>query len=236
MSGGKTSIALAIAEALNRDIVFINFSSRQDSTFLLGMSSSWADAKPGLLASGLASCNTVNPVFVLDKIDKGSSNKGNNIIDVLVSLLDPKQNNKIVDEFLTVEIDFSKVFFIATANYREQIPAHILDRFHIIEIKPYDTQTKAKIIRKYLKNEIQDALRIHLTLEKEVVNFLAKNVDSLRDIKRIIEMISKDKLLKKMLKNENTSKFKCSIITSDLNKIPLHTKSENDKRPVGFMR
>ncbi|MCX8167209.1 MAG: hypothetical protein N3E37_05170, partial [Candidatus Micrarchaeota archaeon] len=118
------------------------------------------------------------------------------IIDTLVPLLDPEQNNKIQDEFLQIPLDYSKVLFIATANNKANIPDYILDRFQVLEMNKYDNKSRSEIIQRYMIGEFNEILRVKVSMTPQAGMKLAKSGISLREAKRYIEEIISKKLMR----------------------------------------
>ena len=153
---GKTSIAKKIANITNREIIKIALGGMSDEAEIRGHRRTYVAAKPGRIVAGLIGAKTMDPLILLDEVDKTSSFRGDPVA-ALLELLDPEQNDAFIDRYLEVPLDLSKVMFICTANYIDDIPAPLKDRLEIIEFRDYEDFERHIIAEKYiLPKAVQD--------------------------------------------------------------------------------
>ena len=164
---GKTSLALSIAHAMHRNFVKISVGGVSDEADIFGHRRTYVGANPGRIITALKKSKSKNPVFLIDEIDKMRKDIKGDPGSALLEVLDPEQNEFFVDHYIEEEFDLSKVMFIATANYIENIPEALLDRLEIIELTSYTEYEKIDIAEKHLLPKI---CKEH-GIEKDAVQF-----------------------------------------------------------------
>jgi ATP-dependent Lon protease len=216
---GKTSLANSIAKALKRELVRIALGGLEDVNELRGHRRTYVGAMPGRIIQGLIGAKQMNPVVVLDEIDKvGRSYRGDPTA-VMLEILDPEQNDKFRDNYLNFPIDLSDVIFVATANEIGTIPAPLRDRMEFIEVSSYTPQEKYQIAKKYLvPQELKKhgLKNIEVSISERALKDLIEKYTreaGVRNLRRQIAKIMR-KCAKKKL--EDTSASKISITPQNI--------------------
>ena len=203
---GKTSLASSIANAMNRKFVKISVGGVNDPTEIIGHRRTYMGANPGRIINALKKAGVNNPVFLIDEVDKMTKDIKGDPASALLEVLDPEQNSKFYDSYVEEAYDLSKVLFILTANYVENIPEELKDRLEIIDLSSYTNYEKLLIAKKHL---IPLALKEYDLSEKSITfddDVIIKIIDNytkeagVRDLERTINRIVR-KCVKKMLED-----------------------------------
>ncbi len=170
---GKTSIAKSIASSMGRKFARVSLGAIGDVRTLRGTPRYSADSEPGQIIKALIRCGTMNPVILLDEIEKSSGEKGllSDVMAVLLEILDPEQNSSFVDHYIDYPVNLSQVFFICTANNLGGLSAALLDRVEVIRFTSYSDQEKEVIGREYILPKVLENLNIspdYIKIEDEV--------------------------------------------------------------------
>lgn len=235
---GKTSIASAIAEAMNRKYVRISLGGIKDEAEIRGHRRTYVGALPGRIMDAISKCGASNPVMVLDEVDKLSSSYNGDPSSALLEVLDPEQNSTFTDHYLNVPYDLSDVFFICTANSTDRIPDALLNRMEVIEFNGYSPIEKLNIAKNHLIPEVlskNGLTKKELTISDSGLNKIISSYtmeSGVRSLKRILTHLARVVAVK-IVSGENnkivvTSKNVQEYIDS---REIIHDKATKNKKP-----
>lgn len=238
---GKTSISKSIARALGRKFVKASLGGVRDEAEIRGHRRTYLGSMPGRIIQGMKKAGVINPVFLLDEIDKMSSDYKGDPTSAMLEVLDPEQNQFFSDNYLEEPYDLSKVLFIATANDLGSIPDPLRDRLEIIEISSYTEQEKLEIAKRHL---LKKELAVHglkpeqLQLSDEATMHVIRHYTreaGVRQLERLIAKICR-KVVLKILKDQSlVLPLNVDDLEEYLGKAPFEHTKKLDKPQVGVV-
>jgi ATP-dependent Lon protease len=236
---GKTSLAISIAEALNRKFVKQSLGGVRDESEIRGHRRTYIGAMPGRIIKGMKDAKTVNPVFLLDEIDKMSSDFKGDPASAMLEVLDPEQNAKFSDHYLEEPYDLSQVLFITTANYLENVPAPLRDRMEIVELSSYTEQEKFQIARRHL---IKKQLKAHgikdkdFSITDEAIYYIIRHYTreaGVRELNRYIGALIRKGIKEILLKKAETINITEDNLVNYIGKQKFTHNLADEKEQIG---
>lgn len=210
---GKTSLAFSIARAINRHFVKVSVGGVNDEAEIMGHRRTYLGANPGRIIQSMKKAKSINPVFLIDEIDKMTKDIKGDPASSLLEILDPEQNQYFSDNYIEEEYDLSKVMFITTANYIENIPEPLKDRLEIIELSGYTEFEKLDIAKRHL---IPKAIKEHgldnykITFDDDVLLFIIRYYTKeagVRELERLIATVMRKIVMNILKKNDTNTSY-----------------------------
>lgn len=215
---GKTSLAKSVARALDRKFVKISLGGVKDEAEIRGHRRTYLGSLPGRIIQGMKKAATLNPVFLIDEIDKMGADYKGDPSSAMLEVLDPEQNNQFSDHYLEEPYDLSDVLFIATANYMENIPAALIDRLEIINLSSYTEVEKLMIAKNHLikkQREINGLNEKQISIDDDIIYYLIRHYTreaGVRQLERIIGALCRKSVLEILKNNKRSIKITKSIV------------------------
>lgn len=241
---GKTSIVSSIARASGRKLVQMSLGGVRDEAEIRGHRRTYIGAMPGRIVSGMKTAGVNNPVFLLDEIDKMSSDFRGDPASAMLEVLDPNQNDKFKDHYLEIPYDLSKTMFVCTANTLDTIPQPLLDRMEVISVNGYTPTEKLQIAKRYLIPKQVKANGLHdgdVTMSDEVLIELIdgytkeSGVRSLeREIGKVVRKIAVRRVSGES--SENTREVTKELLVKYLGERKFKSEETRTKGEVGLVR
>ena len=230
---GKTSIVSSIARAVGRKFVSMSLGGVRDEAEIRGHRRTYIGALPGRIISGIRTAGVVNPVFLLDEIDKMSSDFRGDPASAMLEVLDPNQNNIFKDHYLDLPYDLSQTMFVTTANSVDTIPAPLLDRMEVIELSGYTYEEKLHIAQKFLlPKQLSfnglDGIAVHIAddVMMRVISLYTRE-SGVRNLERNIATIARKLAVKTVKAQEKPAEY--TVTAEDLNEylgVPKYRDNE----------
>ena len=204
---GKTSLAKSIADAMNRKFAKISVGGVNDPAEIIGHRRTYMGANPGRIINAIKKCGSSNPVFLIDEVDKMTKDIKGDPASSLLEVLDPEQNNKFYDNYVEEPYDLSKVMFILTANYINQIPEELKDRLEIIDLSSYTEYEKMFIAKNHLIKLACEEYKLtsdNIKFSDDIILKIIRNYTKeagVRELERVINKIIR-KYVKEMIEQD----------------------------------
>lgn len=238
---GKTSLAKSIANALKREFVKTSLGGVHDEAEIRGHRRTYVGALPGRIINGMIRAKVTNPVFLIDEIDKLVMNERNDPSSALLEVLDPEQNQFFSDHYVEEDYDLSKVLFITTANYLQNIPAPLRDRMEVIELSSYTEIEKFHIAKNFLVNKQVESHglepeKFHITdgAIKAIINDYTREA-GVRQLERLLGSIVRKAIKEILIEKKDVVKITKDNLNKYLGKTLFKNNKVLDKDMIGVV-
>ena len=238
---GKTSLAKSVARALDRKFVKVSLGGVKDEAEIRGHRKTYLGSMPGRIIQGMKKAGTLNPVFLIDEIDKMASDYKGDPSSAMLEVLDPEQNSMFSDHYIEEPYDLSDVLFIATANYRENIPPALYDRLEIIELSSYTEIEKLNIAKSHLINKQMEANGLkkgQFSISDDMLLFLIRHYTreaGVRSLERIIGTLCRKSVLDILKNNKKSVKITKKLIVTWLGHEKFEYGAKQNKDQIGVV-
>lgn len=238
---GKTSLAKSVARALDRKFVKISLGGVRDEAEIRGHRRTYLGSMPGRIIQGMKRAGTLNPVFLIDEIDKMASDYKGDPSSAMLEVLDPEQNTMFSDHYLEEPYDLSDVLFICTANYRDNIPPALLDRLEIIELSSYTEFEKLNIAKNHLiakQAELNGLTLNQFKIEDEMLLYIIRHYTreaGVRQLERVIGTLCRKSVLAILRENKKSIKVTKKLINEWLGHEIFDYGTKEKKNQVGVV-
>ena len=238
---GKTSLAKSVARALDRKFVKISLGGVKDEAEIRGHRRTYLGSMPGRIIQGMKRAGTTNPVFLIDEIDKMSSDYKGDPSSAMLEVLDPEQNNMFSDHYLEEPYDLSDVLFICTANYRDNIPPALLDRLEIIELSSYTEDEKLNIAKNHLTKKQLEANGLkanQFVLDDEMIIYLIRHYTreaGVRQLERTIGSLCRKSVLAILKEKKRLVKINKKLVNTWLGHEIFDYGTKEKKNQIGVV-
>ncbi len=240
---GKTSLAFRVAKAMNRKFVKISVGGINDEAEIIGHRKTYIGSNPGRIIASMKKAGSINPVFLIDEIDKMTKDIKGDPASSLLDVFDPEQNEYFIDNYIEEEYNLSKVLFITTANYIEQIPEALRDRLEIVELRGYTEYEKLDICKNHLIKKIAQEHGIDeelLLFDDEALLTIIRGYTKEAGVRELERKLAK--IIRKIVTNivMNGSQLECIYISKDnlkeyLGNEKYHYIYKKEKAQVGVV-
>lgn len=238
---GKTSLAKSVARALDRKFVKASLGGVKDESEIRGHRRTYLGSMPGRIIQSMKKAGVVNPVFLLDELDKMSSDYRGDPASAMLEVLDPEQNTFFSDNYLEEPYDLSKVLFIATANSLDGVPGPLLDRLEIIELSSYTEQEKLVIAREHLypkKLSEHGLTEEQFTVSDEAIMYMIRHHTreaGVRQLERLMANLARKAVVKVLKEGLKTVHVDVSDLEAYLGKARFEYTGKLDEPQVGVV-
>lgn len=238
---GKTSLAKSIARALDREFVKASLGGVRDEAEIRGHRRTYLGALPGRFIQGMKKAGVINPVFLIDELDKMASDYKGDPASAMLEVLDPEQNYMFSDHYLEEPYDLSKVMFIATANYLDDIPEALRDRLEIIDLSSYTEQEKVEIAKRHLveKQLKQNGLKpSQFKIDDDVILYIIRHYTreaGVRQLERTIASLARKCILELLTTNKKSMTITIKRVKEMLGREKFEYGKKERENQVGLV-